>query len=308
MRDRVDEILDGRYVQDRRAMLSASVTSNGTERVGHALNDVVLQKWQTGRMLDFETWIDGRYVNTHGGDGLVVATATGSTAYALCCGGPIVYPELDARGAGANLPAYAVRSPDRGAQLLDDRSAAARASGHSGAGHLRRRVAGRAAAGRQARRPPGRNERDACCIRRITTTTAFFARNCAGDGATASCRARPAPSSASSRLRVLIHIQIRDLAIIDSVELELGAGLTVLTGETGAGKSILVDALLLAAGGSAGDEVIRHGAERAEVSATFTVRGNPAALRMARRAIRSSTTANACCAESSVRTVARAPI
>jgi DNA repair protein RecN (Recombination protein N) len=77
---------------------------------------------------------------------------------------------------------------------------------------------------------------------------------------------------------MLIHIQIRDLAIIDSVELELGPGLTVLTGETGAGKSILIDALLLAAGGRAGSEVIRHGAERAEVSATFTVRENAAAL------------------------------
>jgi len=77
---------------------------------------------------------------------------------------------------------------------------------------------------------------------------------------------------------VLSHIQIRDFAIIDAVELELGAGLTVLTGETGAGKSILVDALLLAAGGRAGAEVVRHGTERAEVSATFGVDGNPAAL------------------------------
>ena len=84
---------------------------------------------------------------------------------------------------------------------------------------------------------------------------------------------------------MLLHIQIRDFAIIDAVELELAAGLTVLTGETGAGKSILVDALLLAAGGRAGAEVVRHGAERAEVSATFAIANNAAALRLARRAI-----------------------
>lgn len=77
---------------------------------------------------------------------------------------------------------------------------------------------------------------------------------------------------------MLTHIQIRDFAIIDAVELELDTGLTVLTGETGAGKSILVDALLLAAGGRAGVEVVRHGAERAEVSATFRVDRNPTAL------------------------------
>ena len=76
---------------------------------------------------------------------------------------------------------------------------------------------------------------------------------------------------------MLLHIQIRDFAIIDAVELELASGLTVLTGETGAGKSILVDALLLAAGGRAGAEVVRHGAERAEVSATFTIANNAAA-------------------------------
>jgi NAD+ kinase len=97
MRQTLDEILDGQYVQDQRAMLQAKLFSPSTaERACLALNDVVLLKWQTGRMLDFETWIDGRYVNTHGGDGLVVATATGSTAYALSCGGPILYPELDA--------------------------------------------------------------------------------------------------------------------------------------------------------------------------------------------------------------------
>ena len=96
VRDRLDEILEGRFVQDKRAMLTATLSSARGSLSGVALNDVVLQKWQTGRTLDFETWIDGRYVNTHRADGLVVATATGSTAYALSCGGPIVYPELDA--------------------------------------------------------------------------------------------------------------------------------------------------------------------------------------------------------------------
>lgn len=97
LRQRLDEVLEGQYVRDERAMLQARLVSAGQpDRTCHALNDVVLMKWQTGRMLDFETWIDGCYVNTHGGDGLVVATATGSTAYALSCGGPILYPGLDA--------------------------------------------------------------------------------------------------------------------------------------------------------------------------------------------------------------------
>jgi DNA repair protein RecN (Recombination protein N) len=78
---------------------------------------------------------------------------------------------------------------------------------------------------------------------------------------------------------MLTHLQIRDFAIIDAVELELRPGLTVLTGETGAGKSILVDALQLVAGGRAGAEVVRHGSERAEVSATFDLSKAPRELK-----------------------------
>jgi DNA repair protein RecN (Recombination protein N) len=78
---------------------------------------------------------------------------------------------------------------------------------------------------------------------------------------------------------MLTHLQIRDFAIIDLVELEVRAGLTVLTGETGAGKSIVVDALALLAGGKGGAEVVRAGTERAELSATFDISGSPAALR-----------------------------
>ena len=92
----VDAALEGRCERDERSLLEARLfrADGGTERA-LALNDVVLQKWDTGRMLDFETWIDGAYVNSHGGDGLVVASATGSTAYALSSGGPIVSPHLD---------------------------------------------------------------------------------------------------------------------------------------------------------------------------------------------------------------------
>ena len=78
---------------------------------------------------------------------------------------------------------------------------------------------------------------------------------------------------------MLTHLQITDFAIVDAVELELRAGLTVLTGETGAGKSILVEALQLLAGGRAGAEVVRHGAERAEVSATFDIERAPRELK-----------------------------
>jgi DNA repair protein RecN (Recombination protein N) len=68
---------------------------------------------------------------------------------------------------------------------------------------------------------------------------------------------------------MLTHLQLRDLVLVDQAELEFKAGLTALTGETGAGKSIIVDALLLIAGGRAGGDVVRQGAERAEVTASF---------------------------------------
>jgi NAD+ kinase len=96
MLEDVDSVLGGHYTEDRRSLLAARLERYGAPSVrAFALNDIVVNKWETGRMLDFETSINGRFVNSHGGDGLVIATATGSTAYALSCGGPIVEPDLD---------------------------------------------------------------------------------------------------------------------------------------------------------------------------------------------------------------------
>ena len=93
----VDHILAGDYTIESRLMLSAELQrANGDIVAAIAFNDVVLQRSETGRMVDFETSVGGQFVNTHSGDGLIVATPTGSTAYALSCGGPIVEPHLDA--------------------------------------------------------------------------------------------------------------------------------------------------------------------------------------------------------------------
>ncbi len=76
---------------------------------------------------------------------------------------------------------------------------------------------------------------------------------------------------------MLTHLRIRDFAIVEALELELAAGMTAVTGETGAGKSILVDAIGLLLGDRADSGVIRHGAERADLSAAFDLEQLPAA-------------------------------
>ena len=96
MLESVDDALEGRCRSESRMLLEARVRAAGSGLVALALNDVVVAKGESGRMLDLRTWVDGAYVNTHGGDGFIVSTSTGSTAYALSCGGPIVHPALQA--------------------------------------------------------------------------------------------------------------------------------------------------------------------------------------------------------------------
>jgi len=97
MLESLGKVLEGEYELESRLLLNASIVdSEGGEISAVALNDIVLQRRETGRMLDFRTSIADRYVNTHSGDGLIIATPTGSTAYSLSCGGPIIDPALDA--------------------------------------------------------------------------------------------------------------------------------------------------------------------------------------------------------------------
>ncbi len=89
----LDAILQGDYIEDRRFLLEARI---GDRHRRLALNDVVLHKWNIARMIEFETWVDGHYVDSQRSDGIIISTPTGSTAYALSGGGPLLQPDLDA--------------------------------------------------------------------------------------------------------------------------------------------------------------------------------------------------------------------
>ncbi|HML22711.1 MAG TPA: NAD(+)/NADH kinase [Aggregatilinea sp.] len=91
----LETLLRGEYWLENRMMLRCEVRQRGVELThGDALNDVVISRGAIARSVRLETYIDGGWATTYHGDGLIVATPTGSTAYALAVGGPILPPEL----------------------------------------------------------------------------------------------------------------------------------------------------------------------------------------------------------------------
>ncbi|MEO7559331.1 MAG: NAD kinase [Nitrosospira sp.] len=89
-------MLDGQYVMERRMLLYVEVMRDNTSTFSAlALNDVAVNRGIGGNMIEFEVRINGEYVYSLRSDGLIVATPTGSTAYALSAGGPILHPSLD---------------------------------------------------------------------------------------------------------------------------------------------------------------------------------------------------------------------
>jgi len=93
----LEQILSGRHRTGERMMLEAEIIRGGKSAERHtALNDAVANKGALARMLEFDVAVDGDHVGRYRADGLIVATPTGSTAYSLAAGGPIVHPGLDA--------------------------------------------------------------------------------------------------------------------------------------------------------------------------------------------------------------------
>jgi len=93
----LEQVFAGEYLTSSRMMLDAEIRREGKpSEIQCALNDTVANKGAKARMLDFDVHVDGHHVGRYRADGLIVATPTGSTAYSLAAGGPIVDPSLDA--------------------------------------------------------------------------------------------------------------------------------------------------------------------------------------------------------------------
>lgn len=97
MLEGIEAIIQGEYISEERMLLSASVLHDGRKlQKGIAMNDMVISKSHVGRLVELEVHIDGQFVYRQRSDGLIIATPTGTTAYALSAGGPIMHPSVDA--------------------------------------------------------------------------------------------------------------------------------------------------------------------------------------------------------------------
>lgn len=97
MLEGIAQILAGEFDKEERMLLVAALERDGKEiSRGHALNDVVVNKNGAAKLIELEVNIDGQFVHRQRSDGLIVSTPTGTTAYSLSAGGPILHPTLDA--------------------------------------------------------------------------------------------------------------------------------------------------------------------------------------------------------------------
>ena len=93
----INDLISGKFITEDRLLIETIINQGGIKKsIGIALNDVAIRRKETGRMMKVTTSIDGNYINKHEGDGFIVSPPTGSTAYSLSCGGPILKPDVEA--------------------------------------------------------------------------------------------------------------------------------------------------------------------------------------------------------------------
>jgi NAD+ kinase len=94
--DSLERIIGGQYEVVERIVLQADIESNGQPETLYALNDFVLEKGAVSRIIRINTFINDDYLNTYIADGIIISSPTGSTAYSLAAGGPILLPSMEA--------------------------------------------------------------------------------------------------------------------------------------------------------------------------------------------------------------------
>eukprot|EP01036_Dinobryon_divergens_P040269 gene40269-53225_t len=246
-------MLAGSYQAERRTLLEGSVLREDREiHVGLAVNDVVVSRGAGAGMAELRVDVDTHFMYNQRSDGLIISTPTGSTAYALSAGGPMIHP---ATRAWVLVPIAPHTLSNRPIVLPDSQEVVLTI------------VAGR----------------DASCNFDMQTLTSLLH----GDqvrvrrSAQAVRFLHPRGWSYYATLRRKLRwyegvsLTLKDFVIVSTLDVEFGAGFSVLTGETGAGKSILIDALQLALGARAESHSVREGAARAEITAAFD---SPASL------------------------------
>jgi hypothetical protein len=201
---------------------------------GLAMNDVVVNRGATASMVELRVEVDGHFVANQRADGLIVATPTGSTAYALSAGGPMLHPSIARLGAGADCAAHLVQPAHRAARPTE--IAIEVVAGRDASANFDMQSWPRCCTA-TASSCAARSTACASCTRGAGATTTRCAKSCTGtrewcDGMAATHLSCAISSSCASWIWRWRRLH-------------------VLTGETGAGKSILIDALQLALGSRA---------------------------------------------------------
>ena len=253
----LDHIIKRDYRVEERMTLDVVVRAEGEiiDR-GWALNEASLEKGPRLGVLEAVLEVDGRPVSSFGCDGVLVATPTGSTAWAFSAGGPIVWPDLEAilvvpNNAHALFARPMVTSPDASIAIEVEATWSRRA------GVLRRSPRDGGTCGRPAGGDP---------VRYTTEMGAAGQRPVhRPPGAQV-----PVAGHGVARAVVLSEIRIESLGAISTATAEFDRGLTVLTGETGTGKTMVVTGLHLLGGARADATRVRSGAARAVVEGRFT--------------------------------------